>query len=415
MSNNPDTLSSLSKMAHVARQMQAERLKHAQSFFINANKELRTFTQKEAASLLGVNSRTLSRRFNGDDFKNLQFERAANGHYKFTLQNIFDMANIMNIDHGQRHESDKLQVVAMAALKGGCGKTTNTVNIATSLALTNIKRLRIGIIDLDPQGSCTPFFVGNSSEEISVGDLLLERVEMEEGESWKDVVSQSFVKTHIPNIRVLPSRIDDFYFEHYTAQEIQNSPGNDYDSTRHYHKLKEKVIDHIQDEFDVIFIDTAPTLNYMYYNGLLAATSVLIPVHPEPIDMSSNNTFLERLVEIYETIAAVGHPGYDFLNLIISNYSRQNATQRAEVSRLKQFFGPRIFDTNVYHSLAFSACAETFETIFDMKSSEYVGSPKVVNDARNNLIDVAEELRLELCKHWPTYASELEQGVMSHG
>ena len=78
-------------------------------------------------------------------------------HYAYTLVNIFAMADIMDIKPDHRTVDDKLQVIVINSLKGGCGKTTSMVNIAAALATTNIKRYRIGIIDLDPLGSSSVF------------------------------------------------------------------------------------------------------------------------------------------------------------------------------------------------------------------------------------------------------------------
>jgi len=88
------------------------------------------------------------------------------------------------------------------------------VNIAAALATTNIKRYRIGIIDLDPQGSSSSFFPSSEHDPITVGDLMRDCIDLDDGETWPEFVSSSFLPTHIPNIRVLPSGMFDFYFEH---------------------------------------------------------------------------------------------------------------------------------------------------------------------------------------------------------
>ncbi|TMS88250.1 chromosome partitioning protein ParA, partial [Pseudoalteromonas sp. S201] len=82
----------------------------------------------------------------------------------------------------------------------------------------------------------------------TVGDLMRDCIELDEGETWQQLVSDAFRETHIPNIRVLPSGMDDFYFEHETATELKES--SSYAQTRHYHKLKEKVIEPVSEQFD---------------------------------------------------------------------------------------------------------------------------------------------------------------------
>ena len=239
MSINTRALSTyklLKATAEVAEQSLEGRIQHYRAHLKSDEKELRTYTQKAAADLLGCNNRTLKRRHDQGDFDELNIQKGANGHYAYTLSNIFAMAEIMGIPHDQRKENDKLQVIVINSLKGGCGKTTSLVNIAAALATTNIKRYRIGIIDLDPQGSSSSFFPSQDPEPITVGDLMRDCIELDEGEVWSDVVSEAFQATHIPNIRLLPSGMDDFYFEHETATELKES--SSYQQTRHYHKVQ---------------------------------------------------------------------------------------------------------------------------------------------------------------------------------
>ena len=211
------TYSLLKATAEVAEQSLEGRIQHYRAHLKAEEKELRTYTQKAASDLLGCNNRTLKRRHDQGDFDQLTIQKGANGHYAYTLQNIFSMAEIMGICADQRKHHDKLQVIVINSLKGGCGKTTSLVNIAAALATTNIKRYRIGIIDLDPQGSSSSFFPTVDHEPITVGDLMRDCIELDDNETWEDVVDSAFQQTHIPNIRVLPSGMDDFYFEHEVA------------------------------------------------------------------------------------------------------------------------------------------------------------------------------------------------------
>jgi chromosome partitioning protein len=312
----------LKATAEVAEKSLEGRIQHYRAHLKTEEKELRTYTQKAAADLLGCNNRTLKRRHDQGDFDAIDIKKGANGHYAYTLSNIFEMANVLGIAPDHRKVGDKLQVIVINSLKGGCGKTTSLVNLAAALATTNIKRYRIGIIDLDPQGSSSSFFPSSEPDPITVGDLMRDCIELDEGETWESVVSQAFRTTHIPNIRVLPSGMVDFYFEHETATLLKESSG--YAQTRHYHKLLERVIEPIEHEFDIILIDTAPSLNFMFYNALMASTAMLIPVHPEAVDFDANNKYLKRLGEIYHTVAALGHHGWDFMQFVVTNYVKGN-------------------------------------------------------------------------------------------
>ena len=279
------------------------------------------------------------------------------------------------------------------------------VNIAAALATTNIKRYRIGIIDLDPQGSSSSFFPSSEHDPITVGDLMRDCIDLDDGETWPEFVSSSFLPTHIPNIRVLPSGMDDFYFEHETATLLKDT--SNYEETRHYHKLLEKVIDPVKDEFDILLIDTAPTLNFMFYNALMASTAMLIPVHPEAVDFDANNKYLKRLGEIYHTVAALGHEGWDFMQFLVTNYVKGNHSQRDIVKDVRSAFGRQVMSYPINHSSAITASSSSFNTIFDQKASDSLASRESLMRAQENIKDVVDELEMLIRSNWQSTQSKL--------
>ncbi len=404
--NALSTYQLLKATATVAEQSLEGRIQHYRAHIKTEDKELRTYTQKAAADLLGCNNRTLKRRHDTGDFDGIDIRKGANGHYAYTLSNIHQMADVMGITADNRSDNDKLQVIIVNSLKGGCGKTTSLVNIAAALATTNIKRYRIGIIDLDPQGSSTSFFPPSEPEPITVGDLMRNEVVLEEGESWSDVVSESFLNTHIPNIRILPSGMDDFYFEHETATQLKSS--SDYNDTQHYHKLLDKVIKPVESEFDIILIDTAPSLNFMFYNALMASTSMLIPVHPEAVDFDANNKYLKRLAEIYHTVAALGHDGWDFMQFLVTNYVKGNHSQRDIVKDVRSAFGRQVMSYPINHSSAITASSSSFNTIFDQKTSDSLASRESLLKSQENIKDVVDELEMLIRSNWQSTQCQLE-------
>ncbi|ATC96480.1 AAA family ATPase [Pseudoalteromonas tunicata] len=401
-----DTYKLLKATATVAEQSLEGRIQHYRAHIKAEDKELRTYTQKAAADLLGCNNRTLKRKHDQGDFDILEIKRGANGHYAYTLSNIYAMADIMGLRPSHRLPSDKLQVIVVNSLKGGCGKTTSLVNIAAALATTNIKRYRIGIIDLDPQGSSSSFFPPIAHDPITVGDLMRDCIELDENEVWSDVVSSAFLPTHIPNIRILPSGMDDFYFEHETATQLKDQVG--YDQTRHYHKLLEKVIEPVASEFDLILIDTAPSLNFMFYNALMASTAMLIPVHPEAVDFDANNKYLKRLGEIYHTVAALGHDGWDFMQFLVTNYVKGNHSQRDIVKDVRSAFGRQVMSYPINHSAAITASSSSFNTIFDQKTSDSLASRESLIKAQENIKDVVDELEMLIRSNWASTQCTLE-------
>ena len=149
------------------------------------------------------------------------------------------------------------KIIAICNQKGGTGKTTSAINLATYLALTGKKVL---LIDLDPQANATSG-VGINRHHIkkSTYHIMLEELDIKE----------IFQATAVKNLYLAPSNLD------LTGAEVElvGALGRE-------HRLKKSLIKE-KDNFDFIIIDSPPSLGLLTINALCAADSVLIPVQCE--------------------------------------------------------------------------------------------------------------------------------------
>jgi len=149
------------------------------------------------------------------------------------------------------------KIIAICNQKGGTGKTTSAINIATYLAIAGKK---VVLIDLDPQANATSG-IGINRHDVkkSTYHILLEQVE------FKEII----LATSIPNLWLAPSNLD------LTGAEVElvGALGREYRLKRALQKEKEY--------YDYIIIDSPPSLGLLTINGLCAADSVIIPVQCE--------------------------------------------------------------------------------------------------------------------------------------
>ncbi|WP_440877099.1 ParA family protein [Thalassotalea sp. PLHSN55] len=367
----------------------------------------RTYSKADAVKWLGIEyPTTFSRAFEGIKAKypDRVFNRENNKNYAFTVSDLHFFADELDIPKFVRKENQECITIAFSNLKGGVGKTTTCVNVATGLAVSNNKRYRVGVIDLDPQGTASLFGVPNLSEDdFTVGDILQSNYELEQGDCEKQFISECFKETSIPNLKYLPAKVPDYFFESYAEQlQINDTLKNKADV---YKIFKEKVIDAVKDEFDIILIDTPPSLNKTFYNAMYAADAVITPTKPEMLSFDATMKYMERFEDIYKMVAHAGHKGFYFLRMLAVDVDTSRALSKNNIgmtyfSMMKKYFRDRVISVPMKHSKAIQICADFFTTVYGMKPSEYPGSREQLTDAQNNMDDLVSEIELLCQQAW---------------
>ena len=149
------------------------------------------------------------------------------------------------------------KVFAFSNQKGGVGKTTTAINLATYVARLGKKTL---LIDFDPQGNATSGFgIEKNQLENNCYDMLMQNC----------LASQVIAATAIENLSIIPSNID------LAAAEV------DLVSVPSRESVLKRVISSIRNQYDYIFIDCPPSLGLITLNALVASDAVIIPIQSE--------------------------------------------------------------------------------------------------------------------------------------
>lgn len=209
------------------------------------------------------------------------------------------------------------RIVAVANQKGGVGKTTTAVNLATALAAVGRQVL---LIDLDPQGNAsTGLGIEHSQRTVGTYDLLLGGVSADE----------VIFDTEVPGLRVLPSTID------LSAAELELV-----DAEKREYRLRE-AISPMQDRYDYIFIDCPPALGLLTLNGLVAASAVLIPLQCEFLALEG----LSQLVRTISRVTEKFNPGLNIDGIALTMYDVRNKLSSLVEEDVRGFFGEKVFKT----------------------------------------------------------------------
>lgn len=169
------------------------------------------------------------------------------------------------------------KIIAVVNQKGGVGKTTTTINLATAFSTIGKKIL---IIDFDPQGNATTGLGIIDKTKISGSyEVLIGKVPLQ----------YAYLRTNIPNLYILPANV------HLSGAEIELVSLNRRES------LLKSSLNYIND-FDYIFIDCPPSLGLLTLNALVAANSVLIPLQCEFYALEGLSQILATLNQVRKSL-----------------------------------------------------------------------------------------------------------------
>ena len=249
--------------------------------------------------------------------------------------------------------------VALINMKGGVGKSTLAVNLAWEMA-TNPWNKDVLVVDLDPQFNCSQYLVGvRGIERIvadnhpTVWDILEQHTSVPGRPSHTlDPVStlvHVFNTRNAGSIDLIPSRLE-------LSQSLRNPNGKE-------HLLKD-AINQLEDIYDIIIIDCAPTESVLTESAYLVADYILIPVRPEFLS-TIGLPLLEKSLDEFRLL----HPGEspEILGVVfnaISEYSPEEVTSRSSVRQIAIGNGWPIFEQQVAYSRSFPKSAREGEPIF---------------------------------------------------
>ena len=211
------------------------------------------------------------------------------------------------------------KVFAFSNQKGGVGKTTTAINLATYVARLGKKTL---LIDFDPQGNATSGFgIEKNQLENNCYDMLMQNC----------LANQVVAATAIDNLFIIPSNID------LAAAEV------DLVSVPSRESVLKRVIASIRNQYDYIFIDCPPSLGLITLNALVASDAVIIPIQSEFFA-------LEGLSQLMNTIRIVKqrlNPDIYINGVILTMYDSRTTMSKQVTEEIYKYFGDKIYTVPV--------------------------------------------------------------------
>ena len=207
------------------------------------------------------------------------------------------------------------RVIAVSNQKGGVGKTTTTVNLATALAAS---RRRVLVIDADPQGNASTGF-GVEDREQDLYHLLAGLVD----------INTAIRTTLVKGLSVIPSS------NALSAAEVELSEVDE----REF-RIK-AIVDEVREDFDYIFIDCPPSLGLLTVNALSAADAALVPLQCEYYALEG----LSQLMNTIEGVRAGLNPDLVIQGVVLTMYDSRNRLSSLVANDVRSHLGPLVYET----------------------------------------------------------------------
>ena len=331
----------------------------------HAQKGLRNFMTHEVSKLTSIPESSL--RTMSNEGKGPVPARLDNNHRAYTLAQINELRQMFAVQKPaealrflpQRRAGEHLQILAIVNFKGGSAKTTTSAHLAHYLALHGY---RVLAIDLDPQASLSAMF--GAQPEMDVGDNETIYAPLRYGPERRPM-REVIRRTYFTGIDLIPGNIEVMEYEHETPRVLAENRGSK--ESIFFERLR-LAIKEVEDDYDVVVLDTPPSLGFLTLGAIYAATGLIVTVHPAMLDVMSMSQFLLMMSDMIRVIHDAGATlKQDFLHYLITRHDPNDQPQAQVVSMLRHLFAEDVLMPTAIESTAIESAGLAKRTLYELE------------------------------------------------
>lgn len=330
----------------------------------DSRKSLRSFSSGEAARLLNVSDGYL-RQLSIDGIGPTP-EVSQTGRRSYSLAQINELRSYIanakprdaDVIQPHRKPGEQLQTIACVNFKGGSAKTTTALYLAQYLALNGY---RVLALDLDPQASMTAMLGLQPEFDLAEGDTLYGAIRYDDA---RRSARSCIRKTYFDGLDLIPGNLELMEFEHDTPRALLE--GSRPAGGLFFQRVG-KALNEVEADYDVVIIDCPPQLGYLTLGALCAATSLLVTIHPQMVDVASMSQFLLMTADLMSVVRnAGGDLHHDFIRYVVTRHEPHDGPQSQVVALLRGLFGDDVLAATVWKSTAIADAGLTKQSLYEL-------------------------------------------------
>jgi chromosome partitioning protein len=357
----------------------------------NARREMRKFSSAEVAALLDVSEAYIRQIVLKE--KGPVPEVSASGRRLYSLDQILELRVTLSEKgrkrwmNPRRTTGEDCQIVAVTNFKGGSSKTSTTIHLGHYLAL---KGYRVLAVDLDPQASLTSLHGTLPDFNPREDETLYAAIRFDDPQPTASLIHS----THISGFDVICAGLDLTEFETAVALEMRKNGGTSF-------LLRvSQALEQISDNYDVILMDSAPSLNFLTLSSLTAATGVIIPVPAHMLDVDSTGKFLELAASYMQILNEMGASAqWDFAKFLVTKFEPNDHPQANMTALMRQVFGEDLLLNMVMKSTAVADALTWKQSLYEVQRSRF-SAPKTYDRAMESINAANAEIEKLLWNAW---------------
>ena len=350
---------------------------------------LRTFTSTEAAALIGCTDAYLRIMA-----PSLVVEKDKAGRWAYTLEQIETLRRSLiasrHIGDPHRRPHERTQIIAVANFKGGSGKTTTALHLTQYLAL---RGYRVLAVDLDPQASLSTMLDNVPDVDTGVDQTMHAAVRFEDPVHTKITIR----KTFMAGLDIIPANQELQEFEHEAPHFMAN---NRQESGKAFMRLP-AALQQVQADYDVIVLDCAPNLGFMTLNAMMAATMILVTVHPQMLDVASMSHFMRMFSDLLAVLAKhLKEAPQDILRYVLTRFEPADRPQSQMASLLRTIMPDHVLTAAALKSTAIADAGLGQQSLYEISLTGSDINRTAYSRAIESINDVNAEILSNLKANW---------------